>query len=387
MYAMSGFRIVPERDPAPRPQGRAAGTAVLCAWLLLSTACATLPEQAPTPGETPAALHENARLALAAGQPLQAVEALRRLETLYPDDALATTARMEIVFAHHQAGEHTATIAAADRFIRHYPDHPNIDYLYYLRGLARFNEAIADLTRIPATAGEARSAHLAHAQLALRDFGELIARFPDSRYSADARLRVAHLRQQLAETELKTAQHLLNQGQYANAGLLARALIENYPDSGLATDAAIVVNMAYRMLAMENEAAQAATAVQQQLAETPPATLAPAPSATADKTDTARPPLPGAEWIAQQNPAAYTIQLFSTSSEQALLGFVQRHRLRDTAYFRSGASGQNWFSLIHGVFDTVEDARTAAERLPAALRGEQPWIRRIGDLQAIIGQG
>jgi outer membrane protein assembly factor BamD len=358
--------------------------ALLCTCVAVLAACASTAERTPPQqqADTPAALHERARQAIAAGQPQQAALELRRLETLYPDDALATTARMETVFAHYQAGEHAATIAAAERFIRLHPDHPDLDYLYYLRGLARFSEATADLGRLPATAtGEARSAHFANARLALRDLGELIGRFPDSRYSADARKRVAHLRQQLAEIELKSAQDLLNHGQYANAGLLARALIENYPDSGLATDAAIVVNMSHRMLAMENEAAEAATAAQEQLATEPASPPAPA---TGDAT---RAPLPGAEWIARQDPASYTLQLFSTSNEEALLGFVRRHRLHQAAYFRSGSPQQSWFSLIHGVYDTVEDARNAAERLPAALRGEKPWIRRMGELQAIISPG
>lgn len=383
---MSGPAIVTEhaRPPAPRRSARRTRTALLSTCLLLCTACATTSDRPlPQQEDSPAALHERARQAIAAGQPQLAADELRRLETRYPDDALAMTARMEIVFAHYQAGEQAATIAAAERFIRLYPDHPDIDYLHYLRGLARFNEATTDLGRLSAAAtGETRSAYFANAQLALRDLGELIGRFPDSRYSADARKRVSHLRQQLAETELKSAQELLNRGQYANAGLLARAVIENYPDAGQATEAAIVVNMAHRMLAMENEAAQTATAVEQQLA----AASAKQPEPTAPTGD-ARAPLPGAEWIARQNPAAYTLQLFSTSDEQALLGFVQRHRIRDAAYFRSGSPQQTWFSLIHGVFDTAEDARVAAERLPAALRGEKPWIRRMSELQAIISAG
>ena len=165
---MSGPAIVTEhaRPPAPRRSARRTRTALLSTCLLLCTACATTSDRPlPQQEDSPAALHERARQAIAAGQPQLAADELRRLETHYPDDALAMTARMEIVFAHYQAGEQAATIAAAERFIRLYPDHPDIDYLHYLRGLARFNEATTDLGRLPAAAtGETRSAYFANAQ-------------------------------------------------------------------------------------------------------------------------------------------------------------------------------------------------------------------------------
>ena len=300
------------------------------------------------------------------------MDALRRLDVLHPDDPLAATARMEIVFAHHRAGDPAATIAAAERFIRLYPDHPNLDYLYYLRGLARFDEATADLDAAARAQGELQTARPPSAELALQYLGELIGRFPDSRYSEDARRRVTHLRRQLAQIELNSAQYFLNQGQYANAGMRARALIENYPESGLTMEAAVIVNMAHRMLGLVSAPAQEPEPEPEPpRSEAPPAT--PAVGGLRD-----------AAWIAQQNPSAYTLQLFSTSSEQALFAFVQRHRIRNVAYFRSGTPERTWYSLVHGVFDSIDDARTAAERLPAALRGERPWVRRMGDLQALL---
>lgn len=377
---MHGTLIVPERAAGPcrTAPARAAAALLLCACMLLLAACATAPRDGART-ESAAALHERSREALSAGEPARAVEALRRLDVLYPDDPLAVTARMEIVFAYHQAGDTAATIAAAERFIRLYPEHPNLDYLYYLRGLARFNEAMADLGPAAPEQGEPRTVRPPSAELALQYLGELLGRFPDSRYSEDARKRVTHLRRQLAEIELNAAQQALNQGQYANAGLRARALIDNYPESGLAMEAAVIVNMAHRMLNLEGVArpplqdpAPAGAPEQESAVRTPP----PAQPAAETPRDAA--------WIAQQDPSSYTIQLFSTSSEQALLAFAQRHRIRDAAYFRSGSAERTWYSLIHGVFATVEDARAAAERLPAALRGEKPWIRRMGDLQMLL---
>lgn len=357
---------------------------MVAALALLCSACATTPKDSTSrttshgeikpPADTPAALQQHAREALAAGDAAGALESLRRLDVLFPNDPRTISARMETVFAYHQAGDPNSTIAAAERFIRLYPDHPNLDYLYYLRGLAAFNQAIGDFAALPSggAVGDAPpAAPPPRAGLALQYFGELLARYPDSRYGDDARKRVEHLRQQLARLELDAAQHALNQGQYANAGLRARTLIDNYPDSGYATEAAVIVNMAHRMLSMEG--------VAEAVAKTEAAAEAEAPAEEIGATG-----LLDADWIAKQKPSAYTIQLFSTSNEQALRSFVERHRMNDVAWFRSGEPERPWYSLIHGVFDSIADARVAAEKLPASLRGERPWIRKMAEVQALL---
>lgn len=379
---------LPEQSQKPSPQplsapGRAARMALAAALALLCAACATAPKDATPRGEirppadTPAALQQHAREALAAGDAAGALESLRRLDVLFPNDPRTISARMETVFAYHQAGDPNSAIAAAERFIRLYPDHPNLDYLYYLRALAAFNQAIGDLAAVPAEAAADAPPTPAppRAELALQYFAELLSRYPDSRYGEDARKRVAHLRQQLARIELSAAQHALNQGQYANAGLRARTLIDNYPDSGHAAEAAVIVNMAHRMLSMEGVADAVARAAAETAVKEPAKEVEEAPAGLLD-----------ASWIAQQKPSTYTIQLFSTSNEQALRSFVERHRMSDVAWFRFGAPERAWYSLVYGVFDSVDDARLAAERLPASLRGEKPWIRKMGDVQALLSQ-
>lgn len=326
-----------------------------------------------------AALQQQAREAITSGRPADAVQALQRLEVLYPDDPRIATTRMEAVYAHHLAGDSSSAIAAAERFMRLHPDHANLDYIQYLRGLAGFSQASADLRSAEELDSGVPVVRPPSAEIALQYFGELLARFPGSRYADDARKRVEHLRLQLARIELNAAQRFLNDGEYANAGLRARALIDNYPDSGLVGEAAIVVNMAHRMLRLDTPAA-AGAGDKGTAAETegdprpaPPPVTENAPAGLRDRA-----------WIAEQRPEAYTIQLFSTSSEEALRGFARRHRIADLAWFQTSTADRTWYSLIHGAFGSVDEARTAAERLPAVLRTEKPWIRKIADVQTLL---
>ena len=67
-----------------------------------------------------------------------AVETLRALEARYPFGRYAEQAQLELIYAYYQNYEPEAATASADRFIRLHPTHQNVDYAYYIRGLASF---------------------------------------------------------------------------------------------------------------------------------------------------------------------------------------------------------------------------------------------------------
>lgn len=310
----------------------------------------------------PAAVYDAGRKALARDDFAEAIRRFRELAVNHPGSEQTPQARIELAYAYYKAGDASSAIAAAERFIRDNPDHPDTDYLYYLRGLARFDQAMATLAGKDAAGDpDSPSAHLA-----LQHFSELIARFPDSKYSEDARNRITHLRNRLAERQLSIAKHYLGRGDYANAGLYARGIIDNIPDSAVARDAVPIANMAYRMLRLE---------------ETPATTGEEQPEEDTLPADGVR----GADWLLRQDPAAYTIQLLSTSDKSALLSFIRRHRLkRELAYFETSREDTQWYSLVYGVFSSPGNARTAAEKLPPSLRDQRPWIRKVADVQAVI---
>ena len=62
------------------------------------------------------------------------------LESRFPHGKYATQAQLEIMYAQYKKQDPVSTVAAADRFIKLHPDHPNIDYAYYMKGLATFSE-------------------------------------------------------------------------------------------------------------------------------------------------------------------------------------------------------------------------------------------------------
>lgn len=355
--------------------GPVAGLALL---LLLSGCATTSGDRGKEPQSAPD-IYAAGASALESGNYSAAIRQFQRLDILHPGDRHAIQGQIESVFAWYQEGDYASAIAAAGRFIRQHPDHPNLDYMFYLRGLARFDQALLDLDAIAGTTGPRPPT----VDLALQNFSELIGRYPQSRYSADARNRATHLRQRVARHELESARQHINRGEYTSGGLRARSVIEFYPDSGLATEAATIVNMANRMLNLEGAIRDDAPA-----AVAPPATPVPAPADVPAAQPTPAPARDDGvrreDWIERQSGRAWTIQLFGTANEQSLLSFIEQHRLTDVAYFKSTRGDRPWFSLIHGVYDDIDGARAAAERMPRAVLGDSPWIRRMSDIQAIV---
>ncbi len=136
--------------------------------------------------------------------------------------------------------------AAADRFIRLHPQHPNVDYAYYLKGLAEFNHDRGLLDRFASTDISKRDP--TSSRQAFTDFSELLERFPDSEYAADARQRMIYLVDVLAKYEINVAKFYVRRGAYVAAANRARNVIEHYSQSQSVDEAlAILIETNWRL--------------------------------------------------------------------------------------------------------------------------------------------
>ena len=70
----------------------------------------------------------------------KAIKYLEKLEARYPYGRFAQQAQLDVAYAYWKNSERASALAAADRFIKLYPNHANVDYAYYLKGLVNFNE-------------------------------------------------------------------------------------------------------------------------------------------------------------------------------------------------------------------------------------------------------
>lgn len=180
--------------------------------------------------------------------------AIKRLETLqsrYPYGRYAQQAQMEVAYAYYKQGEPAPAIAALDRFVKQFPNSTSLDYVYYLKGLINFNENINSLfgtvfMQDPAERDPA----------ALRDsfdaFKELVTRFPDSRYAADARVRMQYLLITLSKHEIAVASYYLRRGAYVAAVNRSQDVLKSYPNTPQTRDALQIMVQAYHRLGLND---------------------------------------------------------------------------------------------------------------------------------------
>lgn len=241
-----GISVFAISAPALR-RGAAVGLLVVAAALLAG--CGSLfTSEDETQGWSAQRLYSEAKDELNSGNYERAIKLFETLEARYPYGRFAMQAQLEVAYAYYKDGEVAQAVQAAERFIKLHPNHPNVDYAYYLKGLAHFNTQSGFL------------ANLAGQDLTERDpkaardsfdaFKDLVARFPDSRYADDARARMRYLVNGLAMHEVHAARYYLRRGAYVAAVNRAKFALETYPETPAVEHALAVMMEAYDRLGL-----------------------------------------------------------------------------------------------------------------------------------------
>lgn len=216
---------------------------LLTTLVILVSACASKQEEEVLPEKT---YYDNAREAMTSGNFNEAEENLDALETYYPFGRYAEQAQLDLIFARYQNLDLEGARAAADRFLRLNPQSDHADYALYMRGLASYNLDIGLAARYFPIDVSARDP--GEQSQAFRDFSELLNRYPDSQYIADARQRMIAIRNRMAELEVYAARYYIKREAYIAANNRARYVVENYPTSPVVEEALIILAETFRFL-------------------------------------------------------------------------------------------------------------------------------------------
>lgn len=172
----------------------------------------------------------------------KAIGYFQKLESRFPHGKYATQAQLEIAYAYFKKGDPVSSVAAADRFIKLHPNHPNVDYAYYLKGLSSFNErGIIE----KATAQEISDRDPKALKLSFAAFKELTERYPKSRYYKDATQRMVYLVNTLSQHEMHVARYYMKRQAYLAALNRAKYVLEYYPNSVSVEEALVISISAY----------------------------------------------------------------------------------------------------------------------------------------------
>ena len=221
---------------------------MLLAALLLG-GCGLLPKESDeTVGWSAQKLYGESKDAMASGAWDKAVKYLEKLEARYPYGRFAQQAQLDIAYAHWKGGDRALALAAADRFIKLYPNHANVDYAYYLKGLINFNENSGLLSAIDSPDLSERDSK--GTRESFEAFKELVLRFPDSKYTEDAQARMRFLVNSLAQYEVHVARYYMKRGAYVAAANRAQYAVQNYQRAPALEEAVFIMVKAYDALGM-----------------------------------------------------------------------------------------------------------------------------------------
>ena len=192
--------------------------------------------------------YQNAKSDLDSGNYAGAIKLYEALEARYPFGRYAQQAQLDIAYAYYKENDSAQAVAATERFIKLHPNHPNLDYALYLKALAFFKPDLGlfgDLLNLDPSDRDPK---------ALREsfeaFKDLVIRFPDGIYAADARARMAYLVNTLARHDVSVARYYMTRGAYLASVNRAQNVIQRYPQAPAIQDALEVSIEAYEKMGM-----------------------------------------------------------------------------------------------------------------------------------------
>jgi outer membrane protein assembly factor BamD len=193
-------------------------------------------------------LYADARDDLTSGSYERAIKTLERVEGRAAGTLLAQQAMLDMAYAQWRSSERVQAIATLERFIKLHPSSPAMDYALYLKGVVNFNDNLGVLS------GLSRQNISERDQQASRDayqaFRQLVEQFPDSKYSADARLRMDYIVNSLAEYEVHVARYYYRRGAYLAAANRAQQAVRDYQQTPASEEALYIMAVSYDKLGL-----------------------------------------------------------------------------------------------------------------------------------------
>jgi outer membrane protein assembly factor BamD len=207
--------------------------------------CADKTEDVLIPDKPVEELYNNAMDALMDEDYDKAANLFDEVDRQHPYSVWATKGQLMSAFTHYREGKYVEAVVTLDHFIELHPAHENIDYAYYLKALC-FYERITDVSRDQETTGKARTA-----------LEEVVSRFPNSQYAADAKAKLVLVRDQLAGKEMEVGRYYEKRGHYLAAINRFRTVVNDYPTTSHVQEALFRLTECYLALGVVDEAQRA----------------------------------------------------------------------------------------------------------------------------------
>lgn len=214
----------------------------------LLAACSSLKDEDKTASWSPNRIYSEAKDEMNSGAYDKAIPLYEKLEGRAAGTLLAQQAELERAYAYYKQNEQAQALATLDRFIKLHPASPALDYALYLKGVVNFNDNLGMFSFMSKQDLSERDQKAA--KESFESFRELVTRFPDSRYTPDARSRMTYIVNSLANYEVHVARYYFSRGAYVAAINRAQNALADYRDVPALEEALYILMRSYDQLGM-----------------------------------------------------------------------------------------------------------------------------------------
>ena len=195
-------------------------------------------------------LYDRASESMEVGNFSAAAQTLSALDSRYPFGPLSHQVQLDLIYSYYKSGKIDETLATVDRFIRLNPNHSDVDYAYYMRGLTNM-ESDSNLFQELLTIDRS-DRDPSKSRQAFEDFRRLIEQYPNSKYAPDAKKRMLHIKDRLARYEIAIARFYMRRQAYVAAANRGRYVIEHFPDTTQVKEALEIMVSSYEQLGLDD---------------------------------------------------------------------------------------------------------------------------------------
>jgi len=176
------------------------------------------------------------------GDVLYAAKKFNEVEILYPQSEWAPKSSLMAAYAYYIQDYYSDVIFELNRFIKVYPNHKNLDYVYYLLAISYY-EQIVDETRDLNSISKAKEY-----------FNFLITNFPNTTYSLDAKFKLDLIDDILASKEMYIGRYYFDKKKWIPAINRFRLVVDDYDRTIYVEEALHRLVEIYYILGSESEA-------------------------------------------------------------------------------------------------------------------------------------
>lgn len=222
---------------------------VLATICVAFMACSSAPDELDDAPLGPEDRYQQARGLMNNGNFTRATELLSDLDSRFPFGPLSHQVQLDLIYAYYKIDNSEQALARIDRFLKLNPEHADLDYVYYMRGITNMD---SDSNLFQEVAGVDRSDRdTSKYREAFSDFRILLKQYPDSKYAADTLKRMEYIKDRLAKYEISVAQYYMKRSAYVAAANRGRYVIQYFSTSPYLKQALEIMVECYSKLGMD----------------------------------------------------------------------------------------------------------------------------------------